>query len=98
MKLSRLLEALGRRVTEPAHGTGESDVRGLCYDSRRAEKGDLFIALKGLKATGSDFAADAIGGGARRRRAPSPCRGWWWKTPERRWRCSRTSSTSIQAR
>ncbi|HTL01783.1 MAG TPA: UDP-N-acetylmuramoyl-L-alanyl-D-glutamate--2,6-diaminopimelate ligase [Vicinamibacterales bacterium] len=64
MKLSRLLEALGRRVTEPAHGTGESDVRGLCYDSRRAERGDLFIALKGLKASGSDFAADAIGRGA----------------------------------
>jgi len=64
MKLSRLLEALGRRVTEPAHGTGESDIRGLCYDSRRAEKGDLFIALKGLKASGSDFAADAIGRGA----------------------------------
>jgi UDP-N-acetylmuramoyl-L-alanyl-D-glutamate--2,6-diaminopimelate ligase len=40
------------------------DVRGLAYDSRQVRPGDVFIALKGLKAAGSDFAADAIRRGA----------------------------------
>jgi UDP-N-acetylmuramoyl-L-alanyl-D-glutamate--2,6-diaminopimelate ligase len=65
MKLSRLLKALERQVTQPAHGgAGERDVRGLSYDSRQVAHGDLFIALKGLKASGSDFAADAVRRGA----------------------------------
>src|SRR5687767_5605535 len=40
------------------------DIRGLAYDSRQVKPGDVFIALKGLKAAGADFAADAIGRGA----------------------------------
>jgi UDP-N-acetylmuramoyl-L-alanyl-D-glutamate--2,6-diaminopimelate ligase len=40
------------------------DVRGLAYDSRQVKPGDVFIALKGLKAAGADFAADAIRRGA----------------------------------
>jgi len=40
------------------------DVRGLAYDSRQVRPGDVFIALKGLKAAGADFAADAIRRGA----------------------------------
>jgi UDP-N-acetylmuramoyl-L-alanyl-D-glutamate--2,6-diaminopimelate ligase len=40
------------------------DVRGLAYDSRQVKPGDVFIALKGLKAAGTDFAADAIRRGA----------------------------------
>jgi UDP-N-acetylmuramoyl-L-alanyl-D-glutamate--2,6-diaminopimelate ligase len=40
------------------------DVRGLTYDSRRVTPGDVFIALKGLKAAGADFAADAVRRGA----------------------------------
>src|SRR5688572_14270423 len=40
------------------------DVRGLTYDSRRVTPGDVFIALRGLKAAGADFAADAILRGA----------------------------------
>ena len=40
------------------------DVRGLAYDSRQVKPGDAFIALKGLKAAGADFAADAIRRGA----------------------------------
>ena len=42
----------------------EVDVRSLAYDSRCVEPGALFIALKGLKAEGADFAADAIARGA----------------------------------
>ena len=40
------------------------DIRGLAYDSRQVKPGDVFIALKGLKALGADFAADAIRRGA----------------------------------
>jgi UDP-N-acetylmuramoyl-L-alanyl-D-glutamate--2,6-diaminopimelate ligase len=65
MKLGRLLKALELQVRQtPQSGAGEADVRGLAYDSRHVEQGDLFIALKGLKAAGSDFAADAIQRGA----------------------------------
>jgi UDP-N-acetylmuramoyl-L-alanyl-D-glutamate--2,6-diaminopimelate ligase len=40
------------------------DVRGVAYDSRQVKPGDVFIALRGLKAAGADFAADAIRRGA----------------------------------
>jgi UDP-N-acetylmuramoyl-L-alanyl-D-glutamate--2,6-diaminopimelate ligase len=40
------------------------EVGGLAYDSRQVKPGDLFIALKGLKAAGADFAADAVRRGA----------------------------------
>ena len=40
------------------------DIRGLAYDSRQVRPGDVFIALKGLKAAGADFAAEAVRRGA----------------------------------
>jgi len=40
------------------------DVRGIAYDSRKVNPGDVFIALTGLKAAGADFAADAVRRGA----------------------------------
>jgi UDP-N-acetylmuramoyl-L-alanyl-D-glutamate--2,6-diaminopimelate ligase len=40
------------------------EVHGLAYDSRQVKPGDVFIALKGLKAAGADFAADAVRRGA----------------------------------
>jgi UDP-N-acetylmuramoyl-L-alanyl-D-glutamate--2,6-diaminopimelate ligase len=67
MKMTRLLKALEKDAGRPldARAVGaDVDVRGLSYDSRQVERGDLFIALKGLKASGSDFAADAIRRGA----------------------------------
>jgi UDP-N-acetylmuramoyl-L-alanyl-D-glutamate--2,6-diaminopimelate ligase len=71
MRLARLLKALERRANlrVPARasdpeGQRDPEVQGLAYDSRKVEKGDLFIALTGLKARGAEFAADAIAGGA----------------------------------
>src|SRR5207244_11458869 len=77
MKLARLLKALERQVKQPVEGpAGHTvEVRGLSYDSRHVEQGDLFIALKGLKASGSDFAADAIKGGAVAVVSDSPASG-----------------------
>jgi UDP-N-acetylmuramoyl-L-alanyl-D-glutamate--2,6-diaminopimelate ligase len=40
------------------------EIHGLAYDSRQVKPGDVFIALKGLKAAGTDFAVDAIRRGA----------------------------------
>ncbi len=41
-----------------------TDVRGIAYDSRQVKPGDVFVALQGLKAAGTDFAADAVRRGA----------------------------------
>jgi len=66
VSLERLIEAIDhhmqrRDLREPVPGM---DISGLAYDSRRVTPGDLFIALKGTKATGTDFAIDAVGRGA----------------------------------
>jgi UDP-N-acetylmuramoyl-L-alanyl-D-glutamate--2,6-diaminopimelate ligase len=40
------------------------DVSGIAYDSRRVQPGNVFVALKGLNATGTEFADEAIRRGA----------------------------------
>ena len=70
MTLAQLLQALERGperlVRQPlsSRPIPDAEVRGLAYDSRRVGIGDLFVALRGLKAAGTDFAADAIARGA----------------------------------
>ena len=39
-------------------------VKRIIFDSRLAQKGDLFIPLKGLNYDGEDFCKDAIDNGA----------------------------------
>ena len=57
MKLSELT----KRIKE-AECTVDSDpdIKGLCYDSRKASSGDLFFALKGEKYDGLDYVESAI--------------------------------------
>jgi UDP-N-acetylmuramoyl-L-alanyl-D-glutamate--2,6-diaminopimelate ligase len=66
MKLADLLQAIERltRQRVSAGSIREVDVQSLAYDSRHVDLGALFVALKGLKATGATFAADAIARGA----------------------------------
>jgi UDP-N-acetylmuramoyl-L-alanyl-D-glutamate--2,6-diaminopimelate ligase len=45
--------------TEPAGA-----IRAVAYDSRRVARGDVFVALKGLRADGTAFAEQAIAQGA----------------------------------
>jgi UDP-N-acetylmuramoyl-L-alanyl-D-glutamate--2,6-diaminopimelate ligase len=55
------------KLSELAGGHGsvaDVEIVGLTADSRRVEKGYLFAALKGLKADGKDFIADALARGA----------------------------------
>src|SRR5690348_1511481 len=39
-------------------------VRGIAFDSRRVEPGDLFVAVPGLERDGLEFVPDAIAHGA----------------------------------
>lgn len=59
MKLSRLFSGL---PVEPFHN--DLEVNGICYDSRRAGPGFLFVAVPGFHADGHQFVADALRRGA----------------------------------
>jgi UDP-N-acetylmuramoyl-L-alanyl-D-glutamate--2,6-diaminopimelate ligase len=48
-------EVLGRRAVE---------IRSLAYDARRVEDGALFFCVRGARADGHDFAAEAVSRGA----------------------------------
>jgi len=66
MKLASLLQAIAglTRQRVPDGTLPDSDVRSLAYDSRQVEPGALFVATRGLKVSGADFAAQAIARGA----------------------------------
>src|SRR5205823_4940802 len=59
-RLSALLAAAGI----PAPPYVDPDIRGIAYDSRRAEPGSLFVAVRGFHLDGHDFVAEAISRGA----------------------------------
>ena len=40
------------------------DITGVTADSRKVKKGDLFVAVPGTKADGSQFVAQALAAGA----------------------------------
>ena len=69
MTLGELLRTLDRSDVGadlravPAAAAGVN-IGGITYDSRRAQKGSLFVALKGLRADGLEFADDAVSRGA----------------------------------
>ena len=54
------------KVIQPVAITGEldRDITAICYDSRRAAAGSLFVALPGEKADGTQFVDSAIDRGA----------------------------------
>jgi murE/murF fusion protein len=61
MQLATLIESLdGARLV----GDGATEIRAVREDSRRIEPGDVFVAVRGLRADGHDFAADAVSRGA----------------------------------
>jgi len=61
MKLEDLARGVPGAVLE---GSGDVDVRGIAYDSRRVNRGDLFVAVAGIHSDGHAYAADAVGEGA----------------------------------
>jgi len=59
------LAELGRGVPGAAvEGNSDVDVSGIAYDSRRVNRGDLFVAVSGINVDGHSYAADAIKSGA----------------------------------
>lgn len=61
MKLSELLEVLPEARVD---GEPSAEVRGIKYDSREVEPGDIFVALKGGRLDGHDFVREACRRGA----------------------------------
>jgi len=45
-------------------GSSNADLQGIAYSSRLVHPGDLFVAIKGAKADGSQFAMQAVSKGA----------------------------------
>ena len=70
MRLSVLLQ--GSDVQPMAAVGADPDIRGASLDSRRIEPGDLFFAIRGLRADGEAFVSEAIERGARAVVAGSP--------------------------
>jgi UDP-N-acetylmuramoyl-L-alanyl-D-glutamate--2,6-diaminopimelate ligase len=68
MLFSSLLEALPPELQlngyESNAASRELEIRGISYDSRRVEAGDLFFALRGGSSDGHDFLAAAFERGA----------------------------------
>ena len=61
MKLIELLKAIR---TESISGTTDKDITDIQMDSRRVQKGGLFVAVKGTQADGHAFIGKAIDQGA----------------------------------
>ena len=53
MYLSELLKFVGKKYRK-VH------VNGICFDSRKAKKNDVFFAIKGIKTSGTKFIQNAI--------------------------------------
>jgi UDP-N-acetylmuramoyl-L-alanyl-D-glutamate--2,6-diaminopimelate ligase len=61
MKLGQLLEGLPDYDLD---GNSELEIKGLGYDSRRIQPGELFVAMRGYSQNGHDYLNDAIRKGA----------------------------------
>ena len=61
MQLKALIAAT---ATTAVNGPTDREIKSVAYDSRRVQPGALFVALKGEKADGSQFIAQAVERGA----------------------------------
>ncbi|MFO7152635.1 MAG: UDP-N-acetylmuramoyl-L-alanyl-D-glutamate--2,6-diaminopimelate ligase [Bacillota bacterium] len=62
MKATLLLENLSEILS--VKGPKDIDIKSIAYDSRKVEKGSLFVAIPGFKLDGHDFIGEAIEKGA----------------------------------
>ena len=71
MKLADLLKGVAvRELKAPP----ELEIEDICYDSRRAAPGTLFVAVRGLESDGHRYIASAA------------CYMSWWRTAAWPWR------------
>lgn len=62
MILQELLKEIDYNLSQ---GKLDVDVKGINYDSRRVQNGDVFFCIKGLKSQGHEYASEAIKNGAK---------------------------------
>ena len=62
MRIETLIESV--HPTRVLHEQPGLELGHICTDSRKVQKGDLFVALPGTKGDGADFAPDAMSLGA----------------------------------
>src|SRR5687767_15651174 len=60
----RIREFLAIDAIGQAEGDLDQEVKGLCYDSRKLQTGEVFFAAPGEKVDGHEFIAAAVGKGA----------------------------------
>ena len=60
----RLHEVLTDVPYQILKGNDQVEIEGICYDSRKAKKGDVYVCLKGVKADGHQYIDDALKRGA----------------------------------
>ena len=63
MKLSKLLERLEYSFRAGSEGAGEKDIVSVVYDSRKAEKGSLFVCIEGANSDGHSYIPDVAAKG-----------------------------------
>ena len=59
MRLSELVQRIDHELVGQ-----DVDITSIVYDSRQAEPGSLFIAVRGFRHDGHDYAAQAVANGA----------------------------------
>lgn len=62
LKLIKLIDGYRFEVLK---GSTDIDITGIEHDSRKIQKGDLFVAIKGFTVDGHDFIQEAIDNGAK---------------------------------
>lgn len=89
MKLSEILKDLTILDT---NADLNADIADVCYDSRQAKPGSLFVAITGAETDGHKYIPMARDKGAACvvcQHAPeTDIPMWWWRTPAGRWRSS----------
>ena len=62
MKITELIKNSGTDIAVP---NSDIDIKAVCYDSRKARAGSLFVCLRGMMADGHDYARSAYERGCR---------------------------------
>lgn len=87
MKLADLLKGVAvRELKAPP----ELEIEDICYDSRRAAPGMLFVAVRGFESDGHRYIASAAerapSAPSARSLPPAACHMSWWRTAAWPWR------------
>jgi UDP-N-acetylmuramoyl-L-alanyl-D-glutamate--2,6-diaminopimelate ligase len=63
--VAQLKDILYKVSLTSTYGDMDTEVTGICFDSRKVQKGSLFVAVKGTLSDGHEYIAKAINSGAK---------------------------------